>query len=232
MIESTDAPRSSCPDVVGGLRYGARVLRLLFVRHGQSEWNALGRWQGQADPPLSDLGRTQARLAAASISAASTRVAAPVIGIVTSTLVRALETATIISDKLGVHPIHLERDLVERDAGEWSGLTRIEIDERFPGYLDNGTRPQGYEPDDVMLTRTTRAVEQIIARFTPVHEPATVVVITHGGVIYTLEASLGAPFQRKPNLGARWVVVHDGALRLDTSIALIDAESATVPDLL
>ena len=205
---------------------------MLFVRHGQSEWNALGRWQGQADPPLSDLGRVQARLAAAAINAAATRVASPVSGIVTSTLVRALETATIVSDVLGVQPIHLEPDLVERDAGEWSGLTRTEIDERFPGYLDNGTRPNGYEPDDVMLTRTLRAVDRIVERFGPADHPATVVVVTHGGVIYTLEAHLGAPFQRKPNLGARWVVVHDGALRLDTSIALIDAESATVPDLL
>jgi probable phosphoglycerate mutase len=205
---------------------------LLFIRHGQSEWNALGKWQGQADPPLSDLGRAQARLAAAAISAASSRVASPVAGIVTSTLVRALETATIISDVLGVHPVHLESDLVERDAGEWSGLTRAEIDERFPGYLDSGTRPRGYEPDDAMLARTLRGVDAIIDRFTPVDEPATVVVVTHGGVIYTLEGHLGAPFQRKANLAARWIVAHDGRLQLDTSIALIDAESATMPDLL
>jgi probable phosphoglycerate mutase len=208
------------------------VLRLLFVRHGQSEWNALGKWQGQADPPLSDHGRAQARLAAAAITAATSRVASPVTAIVTSTLVRALETATIISDQIGVHPIHLEPDLVERDAGEWSGLTRGEIDEQFPGYLDNGTRPQGYEPDEAMLERTLRAVDQIVERFTPVTEPATVVVVTHGGVIYTLEGHLGAPFQRKPNLGARWIVVRDGTLHLDTSIALIDTESATIPDLL
>ncbi len=41
--------------------------RLLLVRHGQSEWNAAGRWQGQADPPLTDLGRAQARAAARAI---------------------------------------------------------------------------------------------------------------------------------------------------------------------
>lgn len=208
------------------------MLRLLFVRHGQSEWNALGKWQGQADPPLSDHGRAQARLAAAAITAATSRVASPVAGIVTSTLVRALETATIISDQLGVHPIHLEPDLVERDAGEWSGLTRAEIDARFPGYLDNGKRPEGYEPDDVMLMRTRRAVDRIVERFTPVAEPATIVVVTHGGVIYTLEGHLGAPFQRKPNLGARWIVVRDGEFHLDTSVALIDHEAATIPDLL
>ena len=120
------------------------MLRLLFVRHGQSEWNALGRWQGQADPPLSDLGRAQARLAASAITAAAARAASPVTGIVSSTLVRALETAAIISDAIGVYPLHLERDLVERNAGEWSGLTRVEIDERFPGYLANGSRPPGF----------------------------------------------------------------------------------------
>jgi probable phosphoglycerate mutase len=208
------------------------VLRLLFVRHGQSEWNALGKWQGQADPPLSDHGRAQARLAAAAITAATSRVASPVTGIVTSTLVRAIETATIISELLGVHPIHLEPDLVERDAGEWSGLTRVEIDERFPGYLDNGKRPDGYEPDEIMLPRVLRAVGHVVDRFANAAEPATVVVVTHGGVIYTLEGHLGAPFQRKPNLGARWIVVRDGALHLDTSIALIENESATIPDLL
>jgi len=180
----------------------AAVLRLLFVRHGQSEWNALGRWQGQADPPLSDFGRVQARLAARAIVDLTEREATPVAGIVTSTLVRALETATIISDALEIYPLHLEADLIERDAGEWSGLTRAEIDERFPGYLGNGERPPGYEQDDVMLTRTLRAVDRIIDRFSTLDQPATVVVITHGGVIYTLESHVGAPFRRKPNLGA------------------------------
>jgi broad specificity phosphatase PhoE len=210
----------------------AQVLRLLFVRHGQSEWNALGRWQGQADPPLSDFGRMQARLAARAIAAATEREAAPVAAIVTSTLVRALETATIISDELQVYPLHLEADLIERDAGEWSGLTRDEIDERFPGYLGNGSRPPGYEPDDVMLARTRRAVDHIIQRFSSLDEPATVVVITHGGVIYTLESHLGAPFERKPNLGARWFVVRDGELEISAATALVDADATTVPDLL
>ena len=205
---------------------------MLFVRHGQSEWNALGRWQGQADPPLSDLGRAQARSAATAITAAAKRAASPVAGIVTSTLVRAVETATIISDSLDVGPVHLEADLVERDAGEWSGLTRLEIDEHFPGYLQNGHRPPGYEPDDTMLARTLRAVDRIVDRFSPISAPATVVVITHGGVIYTLESHLGAPFQRKPNLGARWFLVRDGTLHLSATASLLDPESSTVPDLL
>ncbi|MBK5332301.1 MAG: histidine phosphatase family protein, partial [Ilumatobacteraceae bacterium] len=58
---------------------------LLVVRHGQSEWNAIGRWQGHADPALSELGKRQAAVAAGSIGAVD--------GIISSDLLRASETA-------------------------------------------------------------------------------------------------------------------------------------------
>jgi probable phosphoglycerate mutase len=208
------------------------VLRLLFARHGESEWNALGRWQGQSDPPLSDRGRQQARLAASGVIRGARRTASPVTGIVSSTLARALETATILSDELAIAPVHLEPDLIERDAGEWSGLTRAEIEQRYPGFLADGKRPPGYEADNQLLARVLRAVEHIVGRFAGVDGPATVVVITHGGVIYSLEQHLGAGFQRKPNLGARWFLVRDRALQLSGSTLLVDPAAATTPDLL
>ena len=105
------------------------------MRHGQSEWNAIGRWQGQADPPLSDLGRRQAREAARAIGAVD--------AVWASDLRRAAETAAIISADIGVGPVVLDPDLRERDAGEFSGLTRAEIEERFPGYLEDDRRPPG-----------------------------------------------------------------------------------------
>src|SRR4029450_3937582 len=117
--------------------------RVLWPRHGQSEWNATGRWQGQADPPLSDLGRRQAREAARAIGAVEAGWSAA--------LERGAGTAAIISADIGVGPVVLDPDLRERDAGEYSGLTRAEIEERFPGYLDAGTRPPGWEPDDHLL---------------------------------------------------------------------------------
>src|SRR3954468_14410566 len=49
---------------MGGPWFAGGMAHLLFVRHGQSEWNAAGRWQGWADPPLSELGETQAAQAA------------------------------------------------------------------------------------------------------------------------------------------------------------------------
>src|SRR5690606_34165227 len=95
--------------------------RVLLVRHGQSEWNAIGRWQGQADPPLSDLGRLQAREAS--------RALGTVDAVWASDLQRAVETAAIIAGELGVGPVVVDPDLRERDAGEFSGLTRPEIEE-------------------------------------------------------------------------------------------------------
>ena len=104
------------------------MTRALLIRHGQSEWNADGRWQGQADPPLTDLGRHQALHASRNLGVVD--------AIVASDLQRATETALIIAGELGVGPLVLEPGLRERDAGEWSGLTRAEIERDWPGYLD------------------------------------------------------------------------------------------------
>lgn len=164
---------------------------LLLVRHGQSEWNALGRWQGQADPPLTELGRAQARHAAVHLPDFDL--------LASSTLVRAATTADEIADVVGVDDIVRDADLVERDAGGFSGLTRAEIDERYPGYLDAGRWPEGWEHDEVMVVRLAAAIERLRAT-----GAQTIVAVSHGGVIYALEAALGAEFERVANLGGRW----------------------------
>src|SRR3546814_20228381 len=82
------------------------MTRVLLVRHGQSEWNATGRWQGQADPPLTDLGRAQAHYAARSLGVVDAIVAAD--------LQRAADTALIISGELGAGPVVLDQGLRER----------------------------------------------------------------------------------------------------------------------
>ena len=88
--------------------------RILLVRHGESAWNAIGRWQGWADPELSDLGRQQALEAAAAVGAVD--------AIVASDLQRAMQTALIISEAIGVGPVQVEAGLRERDVGDWTGL--------------------------------------------------------------------------------------------------------------
>jgi broad specificity phosphatase PhoE len=194
------------------------VRRLLLVRHGESEWNAVGRWQGRADPPLSPLGRRQASLAPARIGAVD--------AIVASTLQRALDTACIISEGLGVGPVIVEPALQERDAGEWQGLTRVEIEAAWPGYLAEHRRPPGYELDEPLVARVRAALDRIC------HEVPgdEILVVTHGGVINSLETSFGLEWQRVPNLGGRWFVWHDGVLHLGERLELIDHAVVTVQE--
>jgi broad specificity phosphatase PhoE len=212
--------------------------RILLVRHGQSEWNAAGRWQGQADPPLTDLGREQAWAAARSLGTVD--------AIFASDLQRASETALLISGSLGVGPVVLDADLRERDAGEWSGLTRAEIHEQWPGYLDapadehvgfgpssaskgwHPKRPPSWEPDDAVLERATRALHRIHREV----GDGDVLAVTHGGLIYVLEGHLGAPFTRMANGEGRWFEVDDERLRLGERVLLVgdDGPPATVPD--
>ena len=93
--------------------------RILLVRHGQSTWNALGKWQGRADPPLSPLGQQQAASAAARVGIVDAVIASP--------LVRARQTAEIIAEGIGVGPVDTDHRLIETDAGDWTGLTFHEI---------------------------------------------------------------------------------------------------------
>ncbi len=192
------------------------VRRFLLVRHGESEWNAIGRWQGQADPPLSSTGREQAWLAAQRIGTVD--------AVVASSLHRAFDTARIISEAIGVGPVVLEPDLMERHAGEWEGLTRAEIEAQWPGYLDTKQRPPSYELDEPLLVR----VHEGLARIRAEVPGDDILVVTHGGVINALEASFGLDWQRVPNLGARWFVWDGRQFRIGDRLHLVDDEHTTV----
>ena len=194
------------------------VIRLLLVRHGQSTWNASGRWQGQADPPLSDLGRHQARVAADALGTPDV--------IVASDLERANHTALILSEALGVGPVVIEPGLRERDAGEWAGLTRDEIEEAWPGYLADRRRPPGFEDEAAIVGRALEAIGRIHAEY----DGGQIVAVTHGGVVFALERHLGVEAPGKlPNLAGRQVVVDGDRIRLDDRIVLVDHENLTVP---
>ncbi len=194
------------------------MTRLLVVRHGQSEWNATGRWQGRADPPLTDEGRRQSRAATGALGSFDAVVASP--------LLRAVETATIIAERLGIGPVPTDPDLMERDAGEWQGLTRVQIQEQWPGYLEDGRRPPGYEPDDAILARVRSGLDRIAGRV----GDGDVLVISHGGVVYALEDACGEPWRRIPNLGARWFEVSGPDLTAGPRVDLVP--DGTIPDLL
>ncbi len=193
--------------------------RLLVVRHGQSTWNADGRWQGTEDPPLSTLGVRQARHAVQHLGGFDAVAAAD--------RERASVTATIVAGELGMGPVQTDADLRERCAGEFQGLTTAEIEDRFPGYLADGRRPPGWEDDESVLGRAAAALGRIAADVGP---GGTAFVVTHGGVIHTLERALDVHrAARLPNLGGRWFEVGPGHLQAGEDVLLVDAEELTVP---
>jgi broad specificity phosphatase PhoE len=192
--------------------------RLLLIRHGQSEWNALGRWQGRADPPLTDFGRAQAAAAALRLE--------DVEALVSSPLARAHETARIMADALGLaEGVEVMDDLIERDCGEWTGLTVAEIDAQWPGDLAEWRTPPGFEPDTHVIERGHQGLREIGRR----HPRRTVAAVAHGGLMWVLRRSLGGADEPIKNLGARWIEIDGDDLVLgDEVILLPDPATVTV----
>ena len=138
--------------------------RLILVRHGVTDWNREGRWQGRLDPSLSDTGRSEARMVAARIASDTDLRPARVLS---STLGRASETGRVIAEAVGVR-VEPEPRLMEIGAGEWEGRTHAELEttarikrDTLRGLLDemtNGTpRP-----------RRKRSYSQVAALLPPI----------------------------------------------------------------
>jgi broad specificity phosphatase PhoE len=157
--------------------------RILYLaRHGETEWNRIGRWQGATDIPLSEVGRAQARLLADRLR--DRRIAR----VHASQLSRALETAQIIADRLAAPAPVADPRLRERGYGAFEGLTREECAERFPAvweqYLtDRRAVPPGAEPQAEVIERITAALTEIATDTAGQSQSGAILVISHGGVI-------------------------------------------------
>ncbi|MBQ1443694.1 MAG: histidine phosphatase family protein [Renibacterium sp.] len=164
--------------------------RLLFWRHGRTEWNLAGRFQGQTDIGLDDVGREQARRSAALL--AGLRPSA----IVSSDLSRTRETAGYLAEQTGLVPT-LDPRLRETFAGRWEGLTFTEIDQAFPdesAAWKSGTvhvRPGGGESRFEVGERVAAGT---LAATAGVRPDGLLVVVTHGGAARSgLASLLGLP---------------------------------------
>ena len=193
--------------------------RVLLARHGQSTWNADARWQGQADPPLSALGEQQALDAARHVDGID--------ALWSSDLRRARRTAELVGDHLGLE-VRVDARFRERHAGEWQGRTRDEIEEEWPGYLATGGRPPGFETDDALLER----VVAVLAELRSNHPGDAVLVVTHGGIVRTVERHLGDEAGGLlPNLGGRWISAagERGEWALGDRVLLLEDVTVTTP---
>lgn len=179
--------------------------RILLARHGETEWNRLGRWQGQADPPLNEMGRRQSEALAEQLAGDG------IAAIYSSDLRRASETARIVGGRLGLE-VTENAALREIDVGSWSGLTRAEVRERFPEgfarWLEGEIGHDG-ETREQLTDRVVAAVESIARA----HPGETVLVVTHGGAIRSLRRhAAGDPGESLENGATFALALVEGAL--------------------
>ena len=156
---------------------------LYLIRHAESEWNAAGRWQGQANPPLSARGREQSRVLAEHFPDVDVR------RVVSSDLVRARETATPFAERFGVE-LEIDPALREMDVGSWSGRTREEIAEAEPGalerYYEGAVGWTGGETFEEHELRCAAVTQELVSLDTD----GVVVAVTHGGTLRAILRTL------------------------------------------
>lgn len=180
-----------------------RIRRLVMLRHGQTEFNAGSRMQGQLDTELSDLGRAQA------VAAAQVLAKRQPLLIVSSDLRRAHDTALTLGEHSGLS-VSVDARLRETHLGDWQGMTHSEVDEASPGARvawrdDARWAPHGGESRIDVADRSLPLVAELVAG-----EPEwgrgdpdrPLVLVAHGGLIAALTAALlDLPVDSWPVLG-------------------------------
>jgi broad specificity phosphatase PhoE len=166
--------------------------RVLLLRHGRTVWNAERRFQGQADPPLDDVGRGQAREIATLIATFQPGV------IVSSDLLRASQTADELVAWTG-GTVHLDKRFRERSLGHWEGLTRDEVMVRYPEEFADwvagrDVRGRGAETRDDVAKRA-------LAAFYDLPDVEVAVVVTHSATAMSLTSVLIGVELFRPALG-------------------------------
>lgn len=180
---------TAVPSAPGARRVNkyAHVRTLILLRHGQTEWNAVDRMQGQIDTDLTDLGRQQAEQAAREL------VSRNAIAIHASDLRRAKETAQALGDLSGI-PVITDQRLRETDLGDWEGLTHLEVDADYPGArvqwrLDATYTPPGGESKLEVGARSLPVVRELYNDRQD-WPGRTIILVAHGGLIAALTAAL------------------------------------------
>ncbi|WP_248925448.1 histidine phosphatase family protein [Paenibacillus hamazuiensis] len=147
-----------------------------LIRHGTTEWNLLGRMQGQLDTPLAEVGIKQAEALARRLKDESWD------GIITSDLIRARQTADIIASELQIPIWAYEPRMRERSFGQIEGTTEQERIERWGDNWRQRELELGMEPDEQLLSRGLTVLEDAAVSY----PGRRVLVVSHGGMIVPL----------------------------------------------
>lgn len=167
------------------------MTKVIFIRHGQTEWNVTGRYQGQSDVKLTEEGRKQAEKLADNFPVAK------VDAIYASDLCRAMVTAETIAKKFGLK-VQAEPAFRELSFGDWEGLTYQQIVDKWEEAMANFLQHPdileipGGESFPAVQQRAMKRLNELIEK----HDGQTIVVVAHGAVLRTmLTAALHMPLQ-------------------------------------
>jgi glucosyl-3-phosphoglycerate phosphatase len=214
-------------DPVAGNRASWQVSRRIVVwRHGRTEWNATGRFQGQIDIDLDEVGRAQAWESARRLAALEPDL------LVSSDLRRTLDTMAALAEITG-KPIQLDVRLRETFAGDWQGLTGAEIASRYPEEYkawragDPLLKVGGGETRQDVAERMAAAIRDIAARLA---DDGLAVLTSHGGAARLgIAALIGMPLERFTNIGGlsngSWSMLRD----TDQGWVLVEHNAGTLP---
>lgn len=167
------------------------MTRLVLIRHGETDWNLQGRWQGQSDTPLNDRGRAQAQ------AMAEGQRGLPLSAIYSSDLRRAVETAEALALVSGA-PLHQDRRLREISLGKWEGMLFDDIQAQDGAQLHQlradparGRAPGGESPAEVQVR-----VRQVLDEIARDHPKGRVAIVSHGLALAALKVDLlGLPLE-------------------------------------
>jgi broad specificity phosphatase PhoE len=192
-------------------------VRLFLVRHGETESNRRGLALGQADVPLNERGRGQARRLAGALARE------PFAAIYSSPLQRALETAGAIAEPHGLEVI-VEPGLIEMDIGEVEGLTFPELREKFPALMHNWGGSEGptfrMPGGERLVDVQARALKTLRCLAERRQADEAVCAVSHNFLILCILASvLGIPLAdlrrlRQAVAGVSVVEIRPGRMRL------------------
>ncbi|NLO10512.1 MAG: histidine phosphatase family protein [Clostridiales bacterium] len=143
-------------------------MNIYLIRHGETDWNLIGKVQGREDIPLNDTGRSQARKCAMALQNTGIK------AIISSPLTRAVQTANIIANTDDSIELIVDDGLIERDFGEMSGMT---YDRRK--YFDSFGKEDTMEPLDRLSRRLIECIQKYARRF----KGQNIVMVSHGAAI-------------------------------------------------
>jgi probable phosphoglycerate mutase len=196
------------------------LTKIYLVRHGETAWNQAKRYQGQTDIPLTDRGRQQAKRVAERLAGAGASF------LISSDLVRALDTAAPIGQKLQL-PVVSCPLWRERYYGRWEGLTRAEIQKLYPEEWQQHQEepllaaPGGGEALAELRERSIKALDWVITEY----RGQIGIVVSHGGLLRALLAWIAGRVQPLYTLDNGGISIVQGSSLND--IALISVNDVS-----